>query len=160
MNLGSTAQHAVVGEKPRLTLTKARRRRMPRWEIWTVGLTLPESVQESNGNFSESQPVETITASPAPLGVSHAHFASGPPLFRTAAHQKSRIHADGSGLAGARHWSGHRCIQRDLRGADESLSLPCSGSNCTTHDAERSGFRGSRLSKRRPNSDLAAITSG
>ena len=60
---------------------------------------------------------ETISESRAPLGVSHAHFAPGPPLFRTAAHQKSRIHTDGSDLVGARHWSGHRCIQRDLCGA-------------------------------------------
>ena len=53
---------------------------------------------------------ETITASLAPPGVSRAHFASGPPLFRTSAHQESRIHTDGSDLAGARHWSGHRCV--------------------------------------------------
>ena len=49
---------------------------------------------------------ETINETPAPLGVSHAHLASGPPLFGTAAHQKSRIHTDGRHLVGARHWSG------------------------------------------------------
>ena len=38
--------------------------------------------------------------------MSQAPVVSGSPLFRTAAHQKSRIHADGTDLAGARYWSG------------------------------------------------------
>lgn len=55
---------------------------MPRWEIRAADLTFPKCLQESNGNFSETQSVNTVAASPTPRGVSHARFASGPPLFR------------------------------------------------------------------------------
>src|SRR6266566_3586448 len=100
------------------------------------------------------------TASIAPLGASYADLASGCPLFPPTTHQESRIHADGSRLACARHWSDFGGIQRDLCRADQPLSLPGSGPDRALDDNEQSGLVGLGQSEWSPDSAIAAVACG
>src|SRR5258708_38056419 len=93
-------------------------------------------------------------------GVSHVDCSARPSVFPAAIDQEAGIYVDGLDFARAWHRRDNGHLQRAVRGASESVSLPERRPHRATHNLQQGGWKGWRESEWRANQGPTAVKIG